>query len=188
MLSTVPSIAELRLQAYLVVATIVVHGLTMVLNELFFVRAEFLQGIGWVYIPAGTRLICTLLFGSAGAVGLLMAGWAACYWYYFPGDATRAVVGAIAGAAGPYLVYWIYRWKYGTRPLLSSLSLEKLLICSTGCAFMSPALHHIWFMLERHDEVILSFFVMFVGDLAGTLIVLLVAKTLLPRVRAQDFA
>lgn len=187
MLSTVPSFAELRFQVYLVVATIVIHGLTMVLNELFFVRAEFMQGVGWVYIPAGTRLICTLLFGSAGAFGLLITGWAACYWYYFPGDATRAVVGAVAGSIGPYLVYWIYKWRYGTPPAFSSLSLEKLLICSVGCAFASPALHHIWFMLQRHDETILSFFVMFVGDLAGTLIVLLAAKVLLPRSRA-DFA
>jgi hypothetical protein len=50
-------------------------------------------------------LLCTLLFGEAGAPGLLIAGWFACYWYYFPGDAVRATTGTIAGATGPYLAF-----------------------------------------------------------------------------------
>ena len=46
----------------MVAAAMLLHGAVMVLNEVFFRRAEFLQGIGWIYIPAGTRLLCVLLF------------------------------------------------------------------------------------------------------------------------------
>lgn len=114
--------SQLRINLYMIAGTIFLHGTMMVLNELFFRRAEFLQGIGWIYIPAGTRLLCTLLFGWAGAVGLLITGWFACYWYYFPGDALRATAGTIAGALGPYLVYLIARREYGLLASLKNLT------------------------------------------------------------------
>ncbi|MFC0253329.1 hypothetical protein [Massilia consociata] len=171
-------VSQLRMQVYMVAATIVLHGTTMVLNELFFRRAEFLQGIGWIYIPAGTRLLCTLLFGGAGTVGLLITGWFACYWYYFPGDVARAWAGTIAGAGGPYLIYLIAKRKYGLQASLGNLDAQRLLVCAIGCAIASPLLHHIWFMLQDNGEM-LGFFVMFVGDLAGSLIVLYAAKILL---------
>jgi hypothetical protein len=49
------AISSFRINLYMVAATICLHGAMMVANELFFRRAEFLQGIGWIYIPAGTR-------------------------------------------------------------------------------------------------------------------------------------
>jgi hypothetical protein len=171
--------SQLRISLYMAVGTVFLHGAVMVLNELFFRRAEFLQGIGWIYIPAGTRLLCTLLFGWAGAVGLLITGWFACYWYYFPGDVARAFAGTIAGAAGPYLVYLIAQREYGLQSSLRNLTPARLLACALGCAIASPALHHIWFILQGKDELLLGFFVMCVGDLAGSLIVLYTAKALL---------
>lgn len=163
----------------MVVATMLLHGLVMVLNEVFFRRAEFLQGIGWIYIPAGTRLLCTLLFGWAGAVGLLITGWVATYWYYFPGDAVRATIGTIAGSIGPYLVYLVARSKLGAQASVDRISPQHLLLCAVGCAFASPALHHLWFLLQGEDDLSLGFFVMFIGDLAGVAIVLCAAKALL---------
>jgi hypothetical protein len=68
-------ISPFRMNLYLILGTIAMHGLMMLANELFFMRSEFLQGIGWIYLPAGTRLLCTLLFGRAGAAGLLITGW-----------------------------------------------------------------------------------------------------------------
>lgn len=167
--------SQLRATVYMVAGAILLHGSVMVLNEVFFRRAEFLQGIGWIYIPAGTRLLCVLLFGGAGALGLLITGWFACYWYYFPGDVARAWAGTIAGAGGPYLVYLLAKWRLGPRISLRTLGAERLLVCAIGCALASPLLHHLWFLLQD-DGKPLGFFVMFVGDLAGTLIVLLAAR------------
>ncbi|MYN47057.1 hypothetical protein GTP23_18600 [Pseudoduganella sp. FT93W] len=151
----------------------------MVANELFFRKAEFLQGIGWIYLPAGTRLLCTLLFGQAGAIGLLVSGWFACYWYYFPGDAVRATTGTIAGAMGPYLVYLIAQREYGLQASLQNLTPKRLLICAVACAIASPVLHHIWFAVHGDDNLLPGFLVMFVGDLVGALIVLYTAKGIL---------
>ena len=163
----------------MVVGTILLHGATMVLNEVFFRRAEFLQGIGWIYLPAGTRLLCTLLFGWAGTMGLLITGWFACFWYYFPGDVARATAGTIAGAVGPLLVYLIARHRYGLQSSLKNLSAQGVLLCAIGCAFASPLLHHLWFVLQGEEHLLAGFLVMFVGDLAGSVIVLFGAKAML---------
>ncbi len=164
---------------YLVVGTICLHGAMMVANELFFRHAEFLQGIGWIYLPAGTRLLCTLMFGQAGAVGLLISGWFACYLYYFPGDALRATTGTIAGALGPYLIYLLAQARFGLQSSLSNLTPQRLLICALGCSIASPLLHHVWFAVHDASNLLPGFLVMFIGDLMGTLIVLYTAKWLL---------
>ncbi|MCA1246029.1 hypothetical protein [Massilia sp. MS-15] len=178
-------VTAFRLNLYMVLGTMFLHGLVMLANELFFQRAEFVQGIGWIYLPAGTRLLCTLLFGRAGALGLLIVGWFACYWYYFPGDAVRATTGAMAGAIGPYLIYLIARERYGLQASLTNLTPRRLLLCALGCALASPLLHHIWFFVHDDALHLPGFLVMFVGDLAGALIVLYTAKWLLSLVRRQ---
>ncbi|MRW91497.1 hypothetical protein GJ699_16005 [Duganella sp. FT80W] len=148
----------------------------MMVNELFFRRTEFMQGIGWIYLPAGTRLLCVLMFGWTGALGLLIAGWLACYWYYFPGELLRATSGAICGALGPYLIYLIAQQRWGLRSSLSKLTPQRLLICALGCAFASPLLHHLWFALHGELGLLPGFPVMFIGDLMGSLIVVYTAK------------
>lgn len=173
------SMSPLRLNFYLVLCTVAMHGMMMLANELFFMKAEFLQGIGWIYLPAGTRLLCTLLFGRAGAVGLLITGWCACYWYYFPGDPWRSTAGAVAGAIGPYLVYVIAQNRLGLRASLTNLTPQRLLLCAVGCSLASPLLHHLWFAAHGDSNLLSTFAVMFIGDLAGVLIVVYVAKGLL---------
>jgi hypothetical protein len=172
-------VSSFRLNVYMIVGTIFLHAGMMVVNEVFFRRTEFLQGIGWIYLPAGTRLLCTLLFGRAGMFGLLITGWFACYWYYFPGDAFRATTGTIAGALGPYLVYLIARREYGLHTSLTNLTPARLLACAAGCSVASPLLHHIWFSLHGDGHLLPGFLVMCIGDFAGTLIVLYTAKTIL---------
>jgi hypothetical protein len=132
-----------------------------------------------VYLPAGTRLLCTLLYGGAGAVGLLVSGWFACYWYYFPGDVLRACTGTIAGAIGPYLVYLVAQSRFGLQASLTNLTPRRLLLCALGCSVASPLLHHLWFSIHGDGNLLPGFFVMMIGDLAGTLIVLYTAKWLL---------
>lgn len=168
-----------RIDLYMVVGTICLHGTMMIANELFFRRAEFLQGIGWIYLPAGTRLLCTLMFGRAGAIGLLISGWLACYWYYFPGDVLRATTGTIAGAVGPYLVYLAAQSRFGWQASLAGLTPRRLLLCALGCSIASPVLHHLWFSIHGDENLLPGLFVMMIGDLLGTLMVLYTAKWLL---------
>ena len=163
---------QLRLNVAMVTATIILFILTLYINELIFNRFEFARGINWVYLPAGVRLLSTLLFGGAGAIGLLIVSWLVCFFYFFPDDVVRSFMGGIIAAAAPYMVYRIAEHFYGLHATLANLTPKRLLVCVAGYAFASPLLHHIWFFLHGDRQDFFSdFFVMFAGDLFGSLIV-----------------
>jgi len=169
-----------RLQVSMVVATMVAFILMLFVNEWLFTRLEFARGINWIYLPAGMRLLSTLLFGEAGAVGLLLVSWLVCFFYFFPDDYLRSFIGGILAAAAPYLAYRVAQHYYGLHASLRNLSPRRLLACVVGYAIASPLLHHIWFALHGDRSNLLeSFAVMVAGDLTGSLIVIYTMKWLL---------
>jgi hypothetical protein len=97
--------SQLRLNLFMVAATMILFAIALAINEAFFTKLEFAAGINWIYLPAGVRLLCTLLFGEAGAIGLLLISWAVCFFYFFPNDPIRSFAGGILASAAPYLVY-----------------------------------------------------------------------------------
>src|SRR5687768_3697755 len=99
--------SQFRLQAMMVLVTILMFVLMLAINEVLFKYAELMPGINWVYLPAGIRLLSTLLFGGAGAVGLLIVSWLVSFFYFFPHDFMRAFVGGIVATVAPYGVYLI---------------------------------------------------------------------------------
>lgn len=149
------------------------------LNELLFARFEFAAGISWIYLPAGVRLLCTLVFAEAGAIGILVASWLICFFYFFPNDPIRSFAGGILAALAPWLTYRVLvAGRIGTS--LAGLGPWRLLGCAVAFSIASPALHHIWFALHGQEEGLLrSFLVMASGDFVGTLIVLYTAKLVL---------
>lgn len=149
---------------------------TIVLNELLFTRLEFAPGINWIYLPAGVRLLCVLLFAEAGAVGLLAASWLVCFFHFFPNDPLRSFVGGILAALAPYLAYRALL-AGGMGASLRGMDGKRLLGCALLFSVASPAMHHAWFALQgQHDGLWRGFLVMASGDLAGTLIVLYGAR------------
>jgi len=176
-----------RLQVFMVIGTMTAFILMLAVNELLFTRFEFAPGINWVYVPAGMRLLSTLLFGTAGAVGLLLVSWLACFFYFFPDDVVRSFVGGILATAAPYIAYRIAQRAYGLHASLANLSPSRLLMCVLGYSVASPLLHHIWFAIQGNtDNLLHSFVVMAVGDLTGTLIVIYTMKMLLSLVPAPN--
>lgn len=149
------------------------------LNELLFASFEFARGISWVYLPAGVRLLCVLLFAEAGALGILFASWFICFFYFFPDDPIRSFAGGILAALAPYLTYrLLIAGRIGTS--LSGLGPWRLLGCAVAFSLASPALHHVWFALQGQREGLLDgFLVMASGDFVGTLVVLYSAKFIL---------
>ncbi|HEY0489613.1 MAG TPA: hypothetical protein VGD30_08895 [Telluria sp.] len=170
-------------------ATVVLFCSALFVNELLFTRLEFAPGINWIYLPAGMRLLCILLFAEAGAVGLLLVSWGVCFLYFFPDDVLRSFVGGVIAAAAPYLVYRGAGWLAGARTSLADLTPARLLAYALAFSIASPLLHHFWFALRGQDNLMSGFLAMAAGDLAGTLIVLYSAKALLavfsPRTAAQ---
>lgn len=170
---------HVRQQLAMIAATIVLFLTMLALNHWLLLQFEYAPGINWVFLPAGIRLLCLLLFGASGAIGLLLVSLGVNFLLFFPHDPVRAIAGALLAAFAPWLVYQLAQWRYGLRPSLAHLSAARLLALAVAFAIASPLLHHLWFALVGPRERWLhSLFVMAAGDLNGTLIVLYLAKAL----------
>jgi hypothetical protein len=149
-------------------------------NQEIFTHSEFVRGVNWIYLPAGIRLVSTLLLGADGALGLLLASWTVDFFYFFPDDPVRSFVGGIIATAAPYAVYRLAREIYGLTASLSNLTAGRLMILTVAYAIAGPLLHNIWFYLQGDTHNLVSrFFAMFVGDLSGTVIIIYTLKVLL---------
>ncbi|WP_087049625.1 hypothetical protein [Caballeronia ptereochthonis] len=172
--------SSFQLRLCSVVGTALVFIASLWVNQEVFVHSEFVRGVNWVYLPAGIRLLSTLLLGADGALGLLLASWIVDFFYFFPSDPVRSFVGGIIATAAPYAVYRLAREIYGLNASLSNLTAGRLMMLTVAYAIAGPLLHHIWFYLQGDTENIASRFVaMFVGDLAGTVIVIYTLKVAL---------
>jgi glucose-6-phosphate-specific signal transduction histidine kinase len=177
---------RLQLQLVQVVVTIVFFAAALVVNSwLFQAWLEHAPGIAWVYLPAGVRLLCTLLFAAAGAVGLLIVSWLVSFFVFFPDDPQRAFLGGIIGALAPWTAYLFARHVWGLQSSLANLNGRNLLTMSVLYALLNPLMHHVYFALRGQDELIEGFIAMFVGDLLGTLLVLYATKAVLGRQRVR---
>lgn len=170
---------QLRPQALMTITTMVLFVAMLAINEWLFTRFEFASGINWIYLPAGIRLLSTLLFAEAGAIGLLLVSWLVSYFYFFPNDPVRAFAGGILATLAPYLVYRFAQREYGMYASLANLTPKRLLFLIFIYSSASPLLHHIWFALQGKDNIFQGFLVMFIGDLSGTLLVIYTVKAIL---------
>ena len=171
---------QVRFQAAMVATTMLAFVAMLAANEWLFTKLEFVPGINWIYLPAGMRLLCVLLFGNAGALGLLLVSWLVCFFYFFPDDYLRSFMGGVLAAAAPWIANRIAQQAFGLRSSLTNLSPARLLVCIMLYSVASPLLHHTWFAVHGDTKDLLhSFIVMFVGDLNGTLIVVYTMKGLL---------
>jgi hypothetical protein len=146
------------------------------INELIFIHLEQSNGINWVFIPAGVRLLATLLFGLAGFEGILLAGIYLNFFHFEFHSDFRAWSGALAGALGPYLASLFAKHWFDLRPRLKGLTVQRLLFTAALCGLMSPVFHHafMWVLTGLVDWTALT--AMIVGDTVGILIVLFIAK------------
>jgi hypothetical protein len=174
-----PLTLPIAVRHYLAVVcgTALIFLLTLVANEWIFWHSEFVRGVNWVYLPAGMRLLCTLLFGGLGALGILMASLISCFFYYFPHEPVRAAFVGIISALAPYLVYLFATRKLGLRPSLVNLTAGRLLFLILLYSMVGPAMQQMWTVLNGHaGDAGARFAVMVIGDLTGTLIIVYALK------------
>jgi hypothetical protein len=169
--------AELQLQLFCIASSALVYYALARLQDVVFPNTEFVRGIGWIYLPAGARLLFPLLFGLPGAIGVLISSWIICFFYLYPDDPLRSFAGGISSAMAPYLVYLLAIHLFGMKPSLTNLSSKRLLLLVPVFGVASPLMHHLWFWLHG-DPVNLTqgFVVMSVGDMAGALVLLYALK------------
>ena len=173
--------AKLRLNLQTITITVIVYMLVYMTNDWLFKKIEFNQGIAWIYLPAGIRLICTLLFAEAGVIGILIASMLTSSLYaLFPGDPVTTVGYSVISALAPYLAYRFTLQEMRLQRSLSNLTTTSLLACILLYGLTNPLLQLMWFVLRGISYHFWSgLIVMSIGDLSGSLIVVYAIKLLL---------
>ncbi|HEX3379181.1 MAG TPA: hypothetical protein VHU21_05185 [Paraburkholderia sp.] len=172
--------SSLRLHFWSITGTLIAFLVSLWINQVVFTHTSFVQGINWIYLPSGVRLLGTLLLGFDGAIGLLLAGLITDFLYWFPHDPVRAIAGAFLGSLAPYVVYRLALEYYDLRASLTNLTPKRLVVLALAYSIANPLFHHVWFALTGTTKNWFeSFFSMFVGDLTGALIMLYVMKGIL---------
>ncbi len=158
------------------------------LNAYAFHAFQVHSGASWIFLPAGLRLLCTLLFGGEGAIGLLLASGLLVLVDFPPMEPLSLMVAPLLSAGAPYLVYRL-ALRSGMPASLTKLTPLKLAQLGILYAFASAGLHSIWFSLRGvHPDLLSGFVTMFTGDLVGTLIMLYAIKMLLAAIRMLPLA
>ena len=153
------------------------------LNMVLFNALELHSGANWIFLPAGVRLLCTLLLGVEGAIGLLIASLIISIQTYGEMGLVTNLISAFISAGAPYLVYRLALMN-GIPATLEKLNAAKLALLCLVYAFMSALLHSIWYTLRSiNTDILTGFTAMFSGDLIGTLIILYAMKIVLATVR-----
>ncbi|MGF6939488.1 putative MnhB-related membrane protein [Paraburkholderia sp. UCT70] len=172
--------SSLRLHFWSIAGTLIAFLASLWINQEVFTHTSFVRGVNWIFLPSGVRLLSTLLVGFDGALGLLLAGLITDFLYWFPHDPVRAIAGALLGSLAPYLVYRFALEYFDLRASLTNLTPKRLLVLAVAYSGANTLFHHLWFALAGTTKNWFeSFFTMFVGDLAGALIILYVIKALL---------
>lgn len=145
------------------------------LNTLLFSSLEVHQGANWVFLPAGLRLLCTLLLGGEGAIGLLLASYLLSL-SMANFDPVTVVVAPLISAGAPYLIYRLALAR-GLPATLDKLTAASLSVLIFLYAIASSLLHSIWFAISGVSASFLSSFTaMLIGDLIGTIIIIYMIK------------
>lgn len=144
-------------------------------NDWLFVSLELHVGANYIYLPAGLRLLTTLLLGIQGAIGLFIGSLAIAT--NMPGMNLVTMLGASIISAGvPYIVYRA-ALNFGMAPTLNNLSVKSLFLLTFIYSLSSSAAHAMWYWLQEvSDDFLGTFSVMFIGDLIGTLIIIYAIK------------
>jgi hypothetical protein len=154
----------------------ILYAASFLINSYAMGAFSFSLGVSWVFLPAGLRLLLTLLLDKNGAIGIAIASITISLGFYFEDPILGIGAGIISGLA-PYIAkQLVFRDADSSRDL-SQLDAKQLLNCVFVFSVVSPIMHQAWYSLHNKDG---SFFedlgVMIIGDLIGTLLVIYLAK------------
>ena len=151
------------------------------LNDFALSWLEEIQGVHWIFLPAGLRIFITLIFNINGAIGLLIGSALVGYLLnYFAGDLTTLAGAAIISALSPWLGRFFVIHNLDVEPDLSNLTSKDIYLSVIVYAFISSLLHQIWFSVRGLESGSIHHFIaMFIGDILGSLIIITFAKFLI---------
>jgi hypothetical protein len=164
----------------IVASTAVAYFVVFQFNSYLFSALEYVDGVCWIFLPSGLRLVFILLFVQWGALGIALASVTIGYFYDLDGTFVSIVGTGIISGFSPWLARLICMDRLNLDLDLNSLTARKLLKVSLLFAVLSSVLHQLWFtVLGDSKDFISNTAVMAIGDFVGTIAVLYAAKVVL---------
>lgn len=179
------TLRQLAEQSALALTSAVLFVVFFQLNGWIFASLEYSEGISWVFLPAGFRVILVLVLGFPGAIGQMLGSWyidSALFTdtsWFFP-----FFNGVVSGLT-PWLVMQVLIRRGWLAPQLQSMSGQKLLQLTIIFSAASALSHQlVWWWLERPESNIwIDVWPMFIGNALGALLMLYAFKFALDRLR-----
>jgi hypothetical protein len=171
--------ASVFLSPALISLAAILYAASFSINDYVMGSFSFSLGVSWVFLPAGLRLLLTLLLDKNGALGIAIASTAISLGFYFEDPILGIGAGIISGLA-PYMAKLLVFRDSDLKQDLSQLDAKQLLNCVFVFSIVSPLMHQAWYKLHNPES---PFFeglgVMIIGDLIGTFIVIYFAKAVI---------
>lgn len=164
------------------------YALSFGINSYFLAYFSHSLGVSWVFLPAGLRLLLTLLFATSGAIGIATASLLISTIFYFD-DLILGISAGITSGLAPLIARHLAFKDMGLTANLATLDGSKLLNCVLIYSLISPLLHQAVFTILNPDNLFLdNLGAMIVGDLLGTIIVIYAAKFIIFKIKNKHSA
>ena len=171
---------QIQKSALVVALTAVSYLLLFQLNTWLFSSLNFANGVNWIFLPSGLRLIFILVFLELGAMGVVLASIAISLNQTFGADWVSAFGAGLISGFSPWLARLVCIDRLKLDINLNQLNTQTLLKVAVVFSVLSAVMHQLWFSWRGLSEAFVTqTAVMAVGDLVGTVIVLYAAKLLL---------
>jgi len=146
-------------------------------NRVIFNEYTFSFGVNWIFIPSGLQLVLVLTAVEEAALGIAIASWLIGFQhYYLDSDLNTIITGIITGAS-PLLARKISFDFLHIEDDLKNLTFKNIWLMSIIFALLSATLHQLWFFYNHvSDQFINNLLVMIIGNLTGTVMVLVFFK------------
>ena len=147
------------------------------LNQFITLPLEEAKGINWIFLPAGIRIFITLIFDYSGAIGLAIASLLINYIGFYELDLVSTLGIAIICGIAPLLGRHFVIHNLNVRADLSDITFAQLLAIIIAYSLLSSGLHQLWFVTRGLDSGSWDHFIaMFFGDVAGSVLFVVVIK------------
>ena len=164
-------------QAIVTFACAVAYFYAYQLNAHYFEWFEFSQGVNWLYLPSGLRLLFVLVLTHMGALGITLGSIAINY-MFGASDAHVFNLGtSLISGGSPYLARFIAIRFFQLNTGLTGLNSKAFFKLTVLFALTNGLLHQVWFFWTgQTDSLITNALVMAAGDWFGTVLVLATAS------------
>jgi hypothetical protein len=141
-------------------------------NDFVFQQLSLTPNATLIYLPAALRIIYPLVFRSAGVLGIIIGGY-----FVVQGRVNDGLIDivslAIMSGVAPLIGIGLFKRLFRTKPGLAELKTVHFFALGSLCAASNALLLNLYFtMSDRLMQPFGHAMTIFIGDVAGTVIVL----------------